>query len=254
MTPPRDRRAPIEAVGVVMPVHNEERVLRSALTALEIALAHRALMGVTCRAAIVLDSCDDGTAGIAEVWHRHLESLNRGALALVIPCRSRNVGEARRVGCRALLDAFVSRDPRRVWLATTDADSEVPSDWLAVQLARHEQGFDFWAGRVAVNDWSARHPHTARAWTRRYSAEVTPIHGANLGVSASAYLDAGGFSPLRTGEDRAFHDAITSGDGVACYDHLAPVVTSARNDARAPSGFGHALDALECSDPGLAKL
>jgi hypothetical protein len=69
-----------------------------------------------------------------------------------------------------------------------------------------------------------------------------------LGVSASAYLDAGGFSPLRTGEDRAFHRAIISGNGVACYDHLAPVVTSARIDARAPNGFAYALTVLEHPD------
>jgi hypothetical protein len=58
-------------------------------------------------------------------------------------------------------------------------------------LARHEQGFDFWAGRVSVRDWSERTVDAARAWTLRYTAEPAPIHGASLGVSAGTYLDAG---------------------------------------------------------------
>jgi glycosyltransferase involved in cell wall biosynthesis len=245
VSPSPSPRARLEAVGVVIPVHNEEKNLAVALEALESALSHPALDQVACRVAIVLDACRDGTAGIVTRWRRDRRRTGPLGTPVLVTCRSANVGRARQLGCDALLRTWAGFDPRRIWLATTDADSHVPPDWLAVQLARHEEGFDFWAGRVAVRDWSRRRAGTAREWGWRYDAEVAPIHGANLGVSAQAYLEAGGFPPLRTGEDLALHRAVVAAGGVACYDHLATVFTSARRRARAPLGFAHALSALE---------
>jgi glycosyltransferase involved in cell wall biosynthesis len=246
-------RAGIEALGVVMPVHNEEENLGVALAALEVALAHPDLEHVECRVAIVLDSCHDGTADIVTRWRSDRHRTRRSS-TLLVSCRSANVGRARQLGCVALLRSLAPFDPRRVWLATTDADSQVPPDWLAVQLARHEEGFDFWAGRVEVRDWSPRRSGTAREWRGRYDAEVAPIHGANLGVTARAYLEAGGFGPLRTGEDLALHRAVIAAGGVPCYDHLATVLTSARRRARAPLGFAHALGSFEPGADPTAPL
>ena len=41
---------------------------------------------------------------------------------------------ARRAGSCALLSLWPEEDPARIWLATTDADSYVPRDWLTVQM------------------------------------------------------------------------------------------------------------------------
>jgi hypothetical protein len=235
----------IKAVGIVVPVHNEERHIGAALTALETAVAHPDLADVICRIAVVLDSCSDDSAVIVDRWRRHLRSTADRDLSILVRCRSANVGKARQRGCRALLRRWGAIDPRHIWLATTDADSEVPSDWLVVQRARHAEGFDFWAGRVAVADWSPRPQQIAGEWRRLYDAETTPIHGANMGVSAHAYLGAGGFRALRTGEDRALHRAIALTGGSVCYDRQGAVVTSARRLARAPQGFAHTLTALE---------
>lgn len=229
------------AIGVVLPVHNEELRIASALSAIRVAFHHPSVIDYDRYLVIVLDSCDDGTAQIVKRWkRRHFADR-----CSVIESGSANVGVARQMGCASVLSEWESLDRDRIWIATTDADSEVPPDWLAVQLARHDAGYDLWAGRVTVRDWSPRSARTASEWSLRYADEVAPIHGANLGFNAGAYLEAGGFQPLPTGEDRALHGAIATRSHYVCHDRLAPVVTSARRHGRAPRGFAYRLDSIE---------
>jgi Glycosyl transferase family 2 len=231
------RRVPA-AVGVVLPVHDEEKRLPSSLQALEVAVAALP-SSISCRVAIVLDECGDASAAIADAW-----GARRGALILRCACRS--VGLARRAGSSALLSLWPKEDLRRIWLATTDADSRVPPDWLAVQLDARVSGADMWAGRVRVAEESA----TAQRWTQRYSAERDPVHGASLGCSGVLYTQLGGFGSMRTGEDRDLHHrAMTAGFRIA-YDLRAVVTTSSRRHGRAPEGFAGVLDEVDQEELG----
>jgi len=153
---------------------------------------------------------------------------------------------ARQVGARALLSLWPEEDPARIWLATSDADSRVPREWLTVQLEAYVSGADMWAGRVRVAEESA----TALRWAQRYSAERDPVHGASLGCSATLYTALGGFGGMRTGEDRDLHHrAVTAGFRIA-YDLRAVVTTSSRRKGRAPAGFAHALDEVDQEELG----
>ncbi|MCU1492672.1 MAG: glycosyl transferase [Acidimicrobiaceae bacterium] len=234
-----------EAVGVVLPVHDEERLIEAALRALRAAVDHPDLTGVACRVAIVLDACQDGSGAIVRQWSSAMRGADGAERVLVVDSDAANVGAARRAGCAALLRSWADIDPRRIWLATSDADSEVPEDWLALQVARHEQGVDLWTGSVTVLDWSHRRAELARAWRSLYDAEVAPTHGTSLGLNAGCYLEAGGFEAVCTGEDRALHRAVVAVGAAAHHDRSVPVVTSARRDARAPMGFARALTSLE---------
>jgi hypothetical protein len=127
-----------------------------------------------------------------------------------------------------------------MWIATTDADSQVPQDWLSVQLEAREAGADLWAGRVRVDDESA----VVRRWRARYSLEPRPVHGANLGFSGSLYQRIGGFRPLRSGEDRDLHRRATAAGFKVAYGRRATVVTSARRRGRAPRGFAGLLNGV----------
>jgi hypothetical protein len=138
-------------------------------------------------------------------------------------------------------------NPDRVWLATTDADSRVPRRWLRAQLLQHEAGYDVWAGRVRVTDWALHRRVLQSRWQREYESEHQPIHGANLGFNAGRYLSAGGFPPLRTGEDRALVRAMAARGAECCFDDSLRVITSARRESRAPQGFSHALNLIEAA-------
>ena len=234
-----------KAVGVVIPVHNEGELLGAALAALDRAFFGVVHLGIECHTAIVLDNCSDGSASIARYWARTLARSGGAHQAVTLRCLSSSVGNARRVGCEALLRRWAAFDPGTIWLATTDADSRVPPNWLAAQVAAHEAGADLWTGRVTVEDWSPYAQRTAVLWREAYDNELVPVHGASLGCNARTYLNARGFSSLRTGEDRALHKAILEAGGHAVEDPETMVITSARRQARAPLGFAHALSSFD---------
>jgi cellulose synthase/poly-beta-1,6-N-acetylglucosamine synthase-like glycosyltransferase len=220
-------------VGVVLPVHDEEELLPVALEGIEQAV-DALPSAISCRVAVVLDGCRDGSAAVADAWAGRVG-------ALVIMGDYRSVGTARRAGSQALLSLWPDADRATIWLATTDADSRVPPDWLAVQLEAYRSGSDLWAGRVRVVEESA----VARQWKEAYAAERCPIHGASLGFSGSLYEHIGGFRRMRSGEDRDLHRrAVAAGFGVT-YDFRAVVTTSARRRGRAPGGFASVLDGVE---------
>jgi len=225
--------AGIEAVGVVVPAHNEETLLPACLAAL-----HRVASGVGMPVSVLVaaDTCTDRTAAVA-----------RACGARVIAIGARNVGAARAAGMAELLRLTAGVDPSAVWLATTDADTVVPPGWLERQLRYAGQGWDVVLGTVTVADWDGHPPHVPAAFDALYQFGAGPhqhVHGANLGIRASAYLAAGGFRSLRTAEDHALLAAATEAGCSVLQASDITVETSARRRARAPLGFSHLLRTL----------
>ncbi|HET9972886.1 MAG TPA: glycosyltransferase, partial [Streptosporangiaceae bacterium] len=233
----------IAAAGVVVPARNEEELLPACLAALRQAAG---AAGVPVRLLVVADACTDATAAVAAA-----------AGAEVIRIQARNVGVARAAGMSRLLRRREGTDPAatepattrlaETWLATTDADTVVPPGWLCRQLGYAGQGWDVVLGIVTVTDWAGHPPHAPAAFEARYEFGAGPhphVHGANLGIRASAYLAAGGFRPLRTAEDHALLAAATEAGCQVLQAADITVETSARRQARAPRGFSHALRAL----------
>ncbi|AMM17986.1 MAG: glycosyltransferase [Pseudomonadota bacterium] len=210
-------------IGIIIPAHNEAAQIGACVTAAKRAASHHQLLGEEVRVIVVADHCSDDTAAIAE-------SLGADVLAV----NARNVGIARGEGARRALSLGAR------WLAFTDADSVVADDWLVRQL---DLCADAVCGVIAIHDWSphlsAVREHFARTYTD--ADDHRHIHGANMGVSAAAYLRVGGFAPLEHSEDVALVEALIA-DGASIAWSAAPrVVTSARTDFRARKGFGATL-------------
>jgi cellulose synthase/poly-beta-1,6-N-acetylglucosamine synthase-like glycosyltransferase len=235
------------AVGVVLPAHNEEELVQQALSSLDDAFAELKGRELDLRIVVVLDNCSDNSITMVEEWVRKQSRTTNPVPATIVTCEASNVGIARGLGCKTLLEEFDDLDPSNIWIATTDADSRVPADWLQTQVLQHESGIDLWCGRVTVSDWSSRVSGTATRWQRNYEVESHPIHGTNLGFNAQTYLAVGGFNPSQVSEDRELCAAIEASDAVVYYDSSVRVVTSARTHARAPLGFAHALSLVEVS-------
>jgi hypothetical protein len=151
------------------------------------------------------------------------------------------------MGCDSLLQFFRKTPASRIWLATSDADSYVPRDWLSAQLSQRVVGADAWVGRVSVRDWTSHSSETSVQWQRQYDSECRPIHGANLGFAADWYLAAGGFLAMSTGEDRAIVEALLGVGATVHFDSVTRVTTSSRRHARAPQGFAAALQHIEAA-------
>lgn len=213
-------------IGVVVPAHNEEDYLDGCLAAMRRAAHHPALLGEPVVIVVVLDTCADGSAAIAR---RHGVS--------VLNVSARCVGTARHAGACALL----AQGAR--WLAFTDADSLVSDSWLVDHLALEA---DAVCGVVSVADWSPHSPQVQARYASHYhdADGHRHIHGANLGVSAAAYVQAGGFPALALSEDVALVQVLVAQGARIAWSARPRVVTSARIQARARGGFGDFLIAL----------
>jgi glycosyltransferase involved in cell wall biosynthesis len=225
----------IQAVGVVIPAHNEEDLLPSCLAAMH--QAARRLHSMTVHLIVVADACTDRTAERA-----------RRAGVVVREIQARCVGMARRTGMREVLRQTRHLDPITVWLATTDADTLVSPQWLGQHLHYAARGWDAVVGTVTVTDWAGHPSGLPALFHQHYRPDhrgTHPhVHGANLGFSAQAYLAAGGFQPHPTAEDHALVAALAAAGHRILRTTEMSVLTSARRQARAPHGFSHLLSTL----------
>ena len=106
-------------------------LLPACLASLRVAARHPALRRLQVHVIPVLDACSDDSGAVAP-----------GGLEV----QARNVGVARTAGFAAALAREAGRAAQQLWLATTDADSTVPADWLAKQLRLAALGVEVVAG------------------------------------------------------------------------------------------------------------
>ncbi|MFJ1646027.1 glycosyltransferase [Streptomyces sp. NPDC088258] len=229
------------ACAVIVPAHNEAATLPATLASVRVALRRPRRSGVEVLLVVVADACTDATAAIAAA-----------AGALVLRESFGSVGQARAAGADAARDRLAAHG-EALWLATTDADTVVPPGWLVHQLRHARGGWDCVVGTVRL----AAHPALSAARAARHDAHYFAgrpkgpaawhhphVHGANLGVAAGPYLAAGGFPPLTHDEDRTLVARLEElGHRILRTDDC-PVLTSAREDYRAPHGFGAFLTGL----------
>ena len=215
-------------LGIAIPAHNEEQRLAACLASVRRSMRHLERAGVAAHLVVVLDACSDGSAAIA---HAQADE--------VLEIDARNVGEARRAGAQCLIARGAD------WLACTDADTQVPENWLHAQW---HCGADVFCGIVRVDDWGSYAPEVVRAFHATVPQDGHPhVHGANMGLSRAAYLQSGGFLPAQAHEDVSLIRRCEQA-GLRIARRIAPcVITSARRDARAREGFGDFLLNLERS-------
>ncbi|ROS76249.1 glycosyl transferase family 2 [Curtobacterium sp. PhB130] len=222
-----------QRIDVVVPAHDEEDRIADCLDAVLVAAerlrAERpdVAVGVT----VVLDGCTDDTARITREYP--VEVLETPRVG---------VGRARSLGVARALQHAPQQDPGTRWLAHTDADSRVGPGWLVQQADALAAGVHVLVGAV-VPDPDDLDPVVLARWTTAHppGAALGHVHGANLGVLATAYVALGGFDPVPEHEDvRLVERARALGLRVDATTEL-PVVTSGRFDGRTPGGYAEHL-------------
>ena len=228
-------------VGVVIPAHNELAALPSCLRAV---LTAAAAAPAPVDIVVVLDSCDDNSAGLAGRF---------GADVHFVTVDAENVGAARAAGftyLRSLCDTGMA-----TWYATTDADTTVDPDWLIRQM---KADADMVLGVVRVADWRRMPAAAVRRYLQAYYARTARghdhVHGANMGFRADPYWQLGGFRPLATGEDVQLVQRFEAAGYRVHRDAGLSVTTSARRTGRAPSGFAEHLRGLAEGNRPLRPL
>jgi len=256
--------APALRCVVAIPVRNEAERIGACLEALA---AQRGIGASGLGVVLFLNNCTDETA--------HVVAALRSSICIPVRVIERtfvgaNAGWARREAMEAAADWLDEGEPFDGLILTTDADSRVPADWVARNLAAVADGVDAVAGRIALDEAdAARLPaalHERGSREGGYEARLIelealidpvphdpwPRHwttsGATLAVRLGTYRRVGGMPPLAVGEDKAFVSSLLSSDARVRHDPDILVVTSGRLDGRAPGGAADTMK-LRCEVP-----
>jgi cellulose synthase/poly-beta-1,6-N-acetylglucosamine synthase-like glycosyltransferase len=222
-------------IGVVIPVRDEELLLRRCLRSVAVSARHPRL-GRRVEIGVVLDVCTDASGQIAT------DELAREKLGEPILSFAGNVGLARAQGADALLERGAST------LVFTDADCAVDPDWLVSHVSQHA---DAVCGTVSVDGWTDMPAGAVAAYATGYLDRDghRHVHGANLSVSAAAYLDVGGFSAAPCDEDVALVAELERNGYRVAWSAAPRVWTSSRRISRVDGGFASTLHRLALSHP-----
>ncbi len=224
-------------VCILIPARDEEKLLPRCLNSLLIAISHLP-PAHTVDVVLAVDSSQDNTVQIGRAFLK-----NKG---IVIELNDQQVGNARSKAAEIALLRYTGQLDR-CWFANTDADCELPPDWLLQQLQAANKGIQAIAGIVDVDTFEEHDDGVASRFKETYlinkDGTHPHVHGANMGVRADTYLLAGGWSNLKTEED---HDLWNRMRAIQCKmksDASLRVITSGRRIGRAPHGFAEALAA-----------
>lgn len=249
---------------IAIPVCNEAERIGACLAAIGSQMGRGAnSLGIL----LFLNNCTDDTASVVADIRRHLAPPLRVIERDMVGAHA---GWARREAMEAAARWLDEAGAADAVILTTDADSRVPHDWVARNLAAIDAGADAVAGRIALDpDEAARLPDALHARGRlegAYEAMLTelaaivdprgddpwPCHwtasGATLGVRLAAYRRVGGMPAVPVGEDRAFMDRLIAADARVRHAPDIVVVTSGRLDGRAPGGAADTMK-LRCETP-----
>jgi len=222
-------------IGVLVPACNEEELLSRCLNSV---LAASKILSSYCSVDIVLavNGSSDHTFKIGKAI--------LGAQGTVLNISKANVGNARKTAATAILRRYNGL-LSHCWLANTDADCEVPLNWLQHQLIRADTGLQGIAGIVRVDSFSEHELATSSKFLTSYT--INPdgthphVHGANFGIRADAYVQVGGWNELTTAEDHDLWNRMAAANIPKISDANLFVYTSGRKEGRAPHGFAGKL-------------
>lgn len=216
---------------------------------------------------LVLDHCHDETRAIA---------LRAAALAprlrlIVLDSPFPGAGHARRAGMDFACDRLLEAGLGQALVASTDADTRVAPDWLAMQLALAAAGARAIGGRIDLDldeaaelapavlrtrsaNARARHAHVL-AWDTRHAGadddasvrdavacrDHHQFSGASLAVTAQTYREIGGLPVVDALEDEALQRLLEDNRIPIVRSDRVYVTTSARTNGRAPRGLSRDL-------------
>ena len=217
-------------IGIVIPAHNEATTIAKCLASVQSAIKH---LSPTIKVSllVVLDNCTDNTQPIVKA-----EGIE------YLCCDYKCVGQVRDIGIRHAIANGAT------WIACTDADSIVTTDWLVQQIEHiNSQPVDMICGVVDVDSWAHLTAKTREDYIAHYQDKMghSHIHGANLSFSSEAYFAVGGFSPLCCHEDVDLVRKFKAEDFSIICSNRVRVTTSSRLQARASEGFAAFLTNLE---------
>jgi glucosyl-3-phosphoglycerate synthase len=238
---------------VVVPARDEASRIASCLRALS---SQKDVPASSFEVVVILDGCRDHTR---EVVEQAANEVEQPPLHTVTLDQHQGVGRARRLGMDIAYQRLLQVGREDGLIASTDADTIVADDWLAVQLQLVQAGAAAVGGLIEL-DLGERHALDPQALLAREqsaakrlalaidqaTSESTTVEhahfaGASLALTAAAYRRCGGLPVRAALEDEALAQALTR-SGISIHrSRRVRVRTSARTSGRAPRGLAQDL-------------
>jgi glycosyltransferase involved in cell wall biosynthesis len=205
---------------------------------------------------LLLNNCTDGTADV-------IKGVPLGPHQLhIVECRLEGASASAGVARSIAMDYAASRIGEGVILST-DADAEVPENWVEANVRAIAAGADAVCGQAVIDPFEAllipEHLHEDDAREVGYgrlldeiasivlpdAADPWPRHredsGASIAITAAMFRNVGGVPPLASGEDRALIARLRSVDACVRHHPQIRVVVSGRTEGRAPGGMADTI-------------
>jgi glucosyl-3-phosphoglycerate synthase len=248
--PPPD---PLMRAAVVIPARDEADRIGACLCAL---VGQQRLAWREFEVLVVLDGCTDGTCERA----REVAAEAPGFVLHTIELpEARGVGVARRIGMDCAHERLLSLAMPGGLIASTDADTVVAEDWLAVQLELVARGARAIGGEIGLHQGEADalpagilDQRRRRAGERMQAVagaaglgpaliEHHQFSGASMAVTAQTYGECGGLPARAALEDEALERELNQLRIPIQRSKAVRVRTSARTDGRAQRGLARDL-------------
>lgn len=228
---------------VAVPARDEAESIRECIRSIDRSAAQ---VPIPVLVVVAADSCTDRTFHVAR------GTRTESCEVSVIKGSWGRAGAARAAAVHHGLQSL-GADRGPVWIANTDADCVVSPQWLRVQLDLASD-LDVVAGIVELDPVTTA-PAMFEAFTSSYQLDGDKhghVHGANIGMCASAYVAVGGWC-LQTvvGEDHVIWDASKKVGHRMRQTTSLRVVTSARTRSRVLGGFATDLSKFDPQSPSL---
>ena len=222
---------------VAVPARDEANSIRQCLLSIDQAAAE---IAVPVLVVVAADSCSDATPEVAR------QIATEYCTVVIIEGAWGRAGAARAAAVRHGLQRLTQAH-ELIWIANTDADCVVPALWLRIQLELAAE-LDAVAGIVEL-DPAATAPAMLAAFRADYILDGdahTHVHGANIGICATAYRAVGGWCPHTVvGEDHVMWRALRDLGRSIQQTTALRVLTSARTRSRVSGGFATNLHNLD---------
>lgn len=237
-------------VAVAIPARNEEQLITQCLSAID--RAATGLDPVKVSVVVMVNNSTDRTTELAQ-------SFLAKNCSIYVEEKTLCADQAHAGGARRwAMDRAAQIAGKSGLIMTSDADSEVSTDWIVANLFEFAQGADAVAGTVTLNACDSRRltPMLISREAEWRLAELQarlitlidpvghdpwPTHiwewGASLAVTCKAYAEVGGLPAIPLAEDRAFATLLARHDFKLRHSHLPVVYTSGRLVGRAPMGL-----------------
>jgi hypothetical protein len=240
----------VNSAVIAIPVRDEAKRIGTCLAALSRQTTP------ACHIVLLLNNCTDGTAEVIKAQPSGPHQLH------IVECRLEGPSASAGVARSLAMDYAASLLSEGVILST-DADAQVPENWVEANLQAIEEGADAVCGQSVIDPIEAllipEHLHKDDAREVAYGrlldeiasivlpdpADPWPRHredsGASLAITASMFRRIGGVPPRASGEDRALIAMLRFIDARVRHDPRIRVVVSGRTEGRAPGGMADTI-------------